>query len=89
MSYHKNKKQKRKPENPREEHFEKENTFCKLPDIVKNKEEEVSENSKHPIMQDFIDVIEQSEILQDKDLSAQLLFLINYFIQMKINSSQE
>jgi len=89
MNYHKNKKQKRKPENLKEEHFEKENTFCKLPDIVQNKEEEVFDDSKHPIMQDFIDVLEQSEILQDKDLSAQLLFLINYFIQMKMNSSQE
>ena len=88
MNYHKTKKHKRQPENQKEENFEDENTFCTLPNIVENKEE-VTEDFDHPIMQDFIDAIEESEILLDKDLSTQLLFLINYFIKMRTNSNLE
>ena len=48
-----------------------------------------SEELDEPNLQDFIDVIEDSNILQDKDLSVQLLFLIEYFLKMRMNTNNE
>ena len=92
MQHQRNKKPKRKTENIEEENFERENTFCKLPDISENNQELVQDfdlEIDQPKMQDFIDVIENSDILEDKDLSAELLFLMNYFITMKKNKNIE
>ena len=42
-----------------------------------------------PTMQDFIDVIEDGNILQNKELSVQLLFLINYFVNMNCKTNSK
>ena len=90
MNYQKNKKPKIKCESPIEKHCETENTFCKLPDITANKQEmPESEELDDPSLQDFIDVIEDSDVLQDKDLSLQLLFLMQYFLKMRMNTNNE
>ena len=90
MNYPKNKKPKRKCESPVEKNCETENTICKIPDIAENKQEmPESEELDEPSLQDFIDVIEDSDILQDKDLSLQLLFLIEYFLKMRMNTNNE
>ena len=90
MNYQKNKKPKRKCESPVEKHCETENTFCKLPDITENKQETPeSEEMNVQSLQDFVDVIEDSDVLQDKDLSLQLLFLIQYFLKMRMNTDNE
>ena len=92
MKYQKSKKPKRKCESHVKKHCETENTFCKLPDITENKQE-VPHSEEFKLdeanLQDFIDVIEDSDILQDKDLSLQLLFLIEYFLKMRMNTNNE
>ena len=87
MNYPKNKKTKRKNEEPVEENeYEAENQLCNLPDIEENNQE-ISQILSQPKIKDFIDVIKDSNILLDKDLSLQLLFLMNYFIKMKMNTN--
>ena len=83
MNYQKHKKPKRKSEESVEENeYQTEITCCKLPEITENNQE-ICEEADKPTMQDFIDVIEDSKILHNRDLSLQLLFLMNYFIKMK------
>ena len=90
MKYQKSKKPKRKCESPIEKHCETENTFWKLPDITENKQEmPESEELDDPSLQDFIDVIEDSDVLQDRDLSLQLLFIMQYFLKMRMNTNNE
>ena len=36
-----------------------------------------------PTLKDFIDFITNNEVLEDKELSKELLFLMNYFVTMK------
>jgi len=36
-----------------------------------------------PTLQDFTDIICENEVLEDSEMSKQLLFLMNYFIKMK------
>ena len=48
-----------------------------------------SEELDDPSLQDFIDVIEDSDVLQDKDLSLQLLFIMQYFLKMRMNTNNE
>ena len=63
MNYQKSRKPKRKYESPVEKHCETENIFCKLPDITENKQEmPESKELDEPSLQDFIDVIEDSDI---------------------------
>ena len=86
MNYQKPKK----PRNQKSDLLEEnesllENTSCKLPDITENIQD-IPPAMDQPTMQYFIDVIGESNILEDKELSLQLLFLINYFIQMKKNN---
>ena len=40
-----------------------------------------------PTLQDFLDVIHDNDVLQDSEMSKQLLFLMNYFIKMKRGES--
>ena len=55
--------------------------------IHQGKDEETALNSNHPTIQDLIDVIEDGNILQNKELSAQLLFLINCFVKMNCKTN--
>ena len=92
MHYQKTKKPKWKTEYLIEENIEREEIFCKLPDITEIEQDEdtnIDQELDMPKMQDFIDVIEESEILNDKDLSVELLFLMNYFIKMRNNTNGE
>ena len=89
MNYQKHKKPKRKSEESVEENeYQTEIPCCKLPEITENNQE-ISEELDQPIMQDFIDVIDHSQILHNKDLSLQLLFLMNYFIKTKMQNNVE
>ena len=81
MNYQKQRKPKEKSEDQEEE----EN---KLHETTEN-DQEISQELDQPTMKDFIDIIEDSNILQDKDLSLQLWFLLNYFIKTKMNRNNE
>eukprot|EP00092_Neocalanus_flemingeri_P002571 GFUD01002753.1.p1 GENE.GFUD01002753.1~~GFUD01002753.1.p1 ORF type:complete len:217 (-),score=49.05 GFUD01002753.1:29-679(-) len=65
------------------------NCCCKLPDISKNTEnnQETSQELAQPTLQDFMDNIEDSKILHNKELSSQLYFWMSYFIKMKMQNN--
>ena len=89
MNYQNHKQKKQISENLVEQNECKEqNDICKFPEITENKQLAAQEFDQ-PTMKDFTDVIEDSNILHDKDLSLQLLFLMNYFIKMKMSTDCE
>ena len=63
----------------------------KLPAIVEEDKSCRHElvNGDKPQLKDFTDILVDSGILKDKDLSSQLLVLMQYFVQMKMNTECE
>ena len=55
-------------------------------------EEEACSNVLHhkdkPNLKDFIDVIKENGVLEDSEMSKQLLFLMSYFIKAKTTEDQ-
>ena len=51
-------------------------------------EEDLFIRSDPPSLKDFIDIIKDNEVLEDKEMSKQLLFMMNYFITMKNADNQ-
>eukprot|EP00092_Neocalanus_flemingeri_P055246 GFUD01065206.1.p2 GENE.GFUD01065206.1~~GFUD01065206.1.p2 ORF type:complete len:107 (+),score=34.41 GFUD01065206.1:3-323(+) len=55
----------------------------------KNYEDETCMEDEDAVdLKDFIDVITENNVVEDKELSTQLIFLMNSFIQMKKNQTQ-
>ena len=77
---------KRKP--GRIEQIKDEDSFCTLQGKEEDQKDTV-QDLHEPTVQDFIEVIEDSNILQNKDLSVQLLFLINCFVQMNCKTNSK
>ena len=50
---------------------------------------EKPQDLNQPTMQDFIEIIEDSDILQNNELSEQLLFLINCFVNMNCKTNSK
>jgi 23S rRNA maturation mini-RNase III len=81
--------QKRQKVDKRERNAEvtKENLSCNCHEEDSCSEENIAvdmllQNDK-PTLKDFMDVIKENEVLEDSEMSKQLLFLMNYFITMK------
>jgi len=68
---------------------EKESKHCKLPDITDKIHDTPSRIEEDPTIEDFIELIEKSEILQEKELSRHLLLVIEYFIKLQSNQSEK
>ena len=47
------------------------------------------DSAMKPSIEDFINIIEDSQVLQDKNLSLQLLLLIHVFIRIKLDKDSE
>ena len=79
----------RKPERKDEELIEQtkyEAPFCTL--LGKDEDhKETAQDLHQPNMQDFIKVIEDSNLLQNKELSIHLLFLINCFVNINCKTN--
>ena len=50
---------------------------------------ETAQDLNQPTINDFIEVIEESNILQNKELSVQLLFLVNCFVNMNCKTNSK
>jgi hypothetical protein len=87
MNYQKQRKPERKRENLIEQ-IKDESPFSTLQGKEEDQKDTV-QDLHQPTMQDFIEVIEDSNILQNKELSIQLLFLINCFVNMNCKTNSE
>ena len=47
------------------------------------------ETTINPSIEDFISILEDSQVLEDKSLSLQLLLLVHVFIRMKVDKDSE
>ena len=81
----------RKPGRKEEEFIEQikdEDSFCTLQGKEEDQKDTV-QDLHQPTMQDYIEVIEDSNILQNRELSIQLLFLINCFVNMNCKTNSK
>ena len=87
MNSQKQRKPERKGEDLREQ-IKDEAPFCTLQGKEEDQKDTV-QDLHQPTMQDFVEAIEDSNILQNKGLSIQLLFLINCFVNMNCKSNSK
>ena len=82
-----NSQKQRKPERKGEDLIEQIKDEAPFSTLEDEDHKETAQDFNQPTIQDFTEVIEDSNILQNRELSIQLLFLINCFVNMNCKTN--